>query len=404
MYSVTAGFKTKADDRFEIPQKRFTFKEDITDYTDKLLEMGSYFQKQYEGDNLTAADLTVLLLNDSKEFNFLITTKTNSGKIGKLELGFAGEYINRYRGYLEDVEFFTDKRPKCRMRFSSKAKRAIERTLGSDAFPIDYSAIAYNPADLAWELLTVRAGLDSTASTANVDIDYTSFLDYKSISSDLTFSIRGYFTGQSIAGGLRLIGELTDAVIYGDTDGKIYFRKFIPREESTAYLFTDANADMQKARLEMNRSRIINKAKTWYGYNASTEVWTGSITKENTQSQTDYSLKGREFANTTIWHDTLSSATAFGERLVSRYREPAETMIFTTKQGTQALIHQLGDEIEVTWAQIDFTTKLMKIYGMRGTLTPGIFEITAEDMSALNKNYFILDSSVNGVLDQNVLY
>lgn len=371
----------------------------------KALSLGGFSQRQYEGEELTASDITVECLNDAKEFNFLKTTKTNVGKIGKLELGFDGEYINRYRGYLADVDFYSDaERPKCRMRFTSKAQRAIERSLGSEAFPLDYSASAYNPADLSWDLLTVRAGLDATASTANVDIDYTSWLAYKSICSDLTFSLKAYFTGQSISEALRLIGQLTDAVVYGETDGKIYFRKHVPKAFSSAYLFTDANAHLQQAALGLNRARIINKAKVWHGYNPSTKAWAGSVTKENTTSQMNYSLLGREFDNTSVWHNDLNSATAFGERLVARYNEPIETVTFQTKQGTQAIIHQLGDEITLTWGQMDYAAKLMKIYGIDAELSGGHYSILAEDMSALNKNYFILDSATNGVLDQNILY
>lgn len=404
MYSVSAGFKTAADNPQRIPQKRFTFEEGVTDRSTKLLSMGGFSQRQYEGEELTSSDITVECLNDAKEFNFLKTTKTNIGKIGKLELGFAGEYINRYRGYLTDVDFVSAERPNCSLRFTSKAQRAIERTLGSDAFPLDYSAAAYNPADLAWDLLTVRAGLDATASTANVDIDYTSWQSYKSICADLTFSLKAYFTGQSIAEALRLIGQLTDAVIYGETDGKIYFRKHVPKASSSAYLFTDANAHLQQARLELNRARIINRAKVWHGYNPSTKVWAGSVTKENTTSQTNYSLLGREFDNTAVWHNDLNSATAFGERLVSRYNEPIETVTFETKQGTQAMIHQLGDEIALTWGQMDYAAKLMKIYGIDAELSEGRYTLLAEDMQNLNKSYFILDSALNGVLDRNILY
>lgn len=399
MYSVSANFKSAADDNQRICQKRFTFEEGVTDRTVKLLNMGTFSQKQYEGDELTSSDITVECLNDSKEFNFLISTKTNIGKIGKLELGFDGEWITRYRGYLDEVEFITEDRPKCQMVFVSKAKRAIERSLGSGAFPLDYSTSAWNPADLAWDLLTTRGGLDSTTSTANIDIDYTSWLAYKSICSSLTFSLKGYFTGQSIAEALRLICLLTDAVIYGETDGKYYFKKFIPAESINAYLFTEANTHLQSGQMYLNKKRIINKAKTWYGYNPATGAWGGSVTHEDATSQTNYSLMGREFDNTGVWHADLSSATASGERLVARYSEPVETVTFKTKPGTQAMIHQLGDMIFLTWGQIDYSMRLMRIYGINGNLTDGTYEIIAEDLSLLNKDYLILDSATKGKLD-----
>jgi hypothetical protein len=330
------------------------------------------------------------------------------GVAGALDDGHDGEMITRYSGYLDEVEFITEERAKVRMKFVSRAKRAIERSLGSDAFPLDYTGTAYNPADLVWELLTNRAGLDATASTANVDIDYTSWLEYKTTCDSLQFSFKAFFTGQTISEALRLIGELTDALIYGDTDGKFYFKKFFPHENAyysglSYYSFTEANAHLQAANMIINKSRIINKAKVWYGYDPIGLVWAGSVTYQNSTSQTNYSLLGREFDNAGIWHETVVSAEAFGERLVARYQDPAEQVKFGTKLGTQAMIHQIGDDMKMTWGQVDYADKQMRIYGLGGDLTPGIYEIDAEEISLRELDYFILDSSSNGVLDQNIL-
>lgn len=404
-YSVSAGFKTKADDPQEIPTKKFTFVEGVTDRTTKLLNAGIFNQKQFEGDELTGASLTVEVLNDSKEFNFLITDKKNIGKVGKVELGFDAEFIDRFRGTLEDVEFFTDQeRPKVRLSFSSRTQKLIDTPMGSDAFAVDFSADPWNPADLAWEILTTKAGLDNTASTANVDIDYQSFLDYKQICIDLGFSLRANFTGESVAGAMRVIGELTDALIYGETDGKVRMIKFIPQEAESPYLFTDANAHLQRAELFFNRDRLRNRAKVFHGYVVSTKTFAGSVTFNNATSQTDFGLKGREFARTDVWHDTDVSANAFAERYVDRYSEPVETARFQTKRGTQALLHQLGDNINLTWGQVDYTAKLMRIYGIVGDLAEDAYEILAEDMKNLNADFLILDSITQGELDTNILY
>jgi len=404
-YSVSAGFKTKADDPQEIPTKKFTFIEGVTDRTDKLLSLGVFNQKQFEGDELTGASLTVEALNDSKEFNFLIADKTNVGKIGKVELGFDAEFIDRFRGTLEEPEFFTDQeRPKVRMVFSARTQKLIDTTMGSNAFAVDFSAVAWNPADLAWEILTTKAGLDATASTANVDIDYQSFLDYKQICTELGFSLRANFTGESVAGAMRVIGELTDALIYGETDGKVRMVKFIPEEAATPYLFTDANAHLQFANMFFNKDRLRNRVKVWHGFVVATKTWAGSVTFDNATSQTNFGLKGREFARTDVWHDSVASANAFAERYVDRYSEPVETTRFQTKRGTQALIHQLGDNINLTWGQVDYAAKLMRIYGIVGDLSDDSYEILAEDIKNLNSNFFILDSATNGELDTNVLF
>lgn len=402
MYSVSANFKTKIDDPQTIEQRRFTF--DGTDYSTKLIEMGGFQLVVREGEAPPAADLTVTVLNDAEEWDFLRTTKTNIGKTGKLEIGIDGEYISRFAGKLERVELVTEERPKARLVFVGRIQQTLDRTIGSSATPVNYTSAAWNPADLAWDILTVHAGLDATASTANVDIDYTNWLDFKSKCADLGFVLKAQFTGQSVAEGLRLIGELTDSLIFGETDGKVHFRKYLP-EEATPYLFSDAVADFQRAQVYFDRRRIINRAEVYHGYTPGAGTWAGSVTKENTTSQTNYGLYRAVFDSANAWHSTSASAGNFGERLVDRYTEPTETIQFNVKRGTQAPIHQLGDAILVTWGHLNYSSKLMRIYGMQAQdLTNGLYQIEAEDLATLNKNFFILDSATNGVLDSNVLY
>ena len=380
-----------------------------TDYTDNTKSMGRFSQKQYEGDSPNSASLTVELNNDAKNFNFLMTNKTNIGNPGRVRAGFdvsGVEYIDRFIGYLDEVRFESTDRPKCRMVFGGRIQRTLERKIGSSGSEIDYYTAPRNPADLAWDILTVHGGLDSTATTTNPDIDYTSFLAYQSICTDLTFSLRAKFTGQSVAEGMRLIGQLTDAIIFGETDGKIYFRKFTPEESATPYLFTDASAHLDRAEIFFNKDRLWNQAIVWWGYNQSTDDWLsgGSDTKNNATSQSNFGIFQKTFDGKTVWHDNAISAGTFGERYVARYSEPMETVKFKTKRGTQALIHQMGDNINLTWAQMGYSTKLMRIYGIVGDLTRDVYEILAEDMKNLNANYFILDSQTNGKLDQNVLF
>lgn len=306
--------------------------------------------------------------------------------------GNDGELIDRYRGYLEEVEFFTDDRARARLTFSSKAQRAIEREIGSNASPVDYSA-SWSPAALAWELLTTQGGLDATASTANVDIDYSTWLQWATFCDFKLYSLSAYFTGQSIAEGLRLIGQLTDTLIYGETDGKFYFKVFRPQvATSTPYLFTEANAHIENARLFFNKARVINKAVVWYGYIPGGS-WEGSTTRTDGTSQTNYGLLGETFDSTNVWHANYNSADSFAMELIYRYPDPAETVVFTAKRGSQAPLFQLGDPLGLTWSQVDYAAKIMKAYGIRFDLSTQETEFYAEVDNLFNKQFFILDTT-----------
>lgn len=408
MYGVSQDFLDRLDDPHKRTHRLFHLPEGETDYSDMVIDFGQFRIRQYEGENISPADLTLRLKNDSQEFNFLLTDKDNIGKLGLISVGFSdaggGEYISRYRGYLEDVEFDDEARHIVSLVFNSKMQRLIERTIGSAAAPVSYSAQDWNPADLAWELLTVYGGMNAAKDANNPDIDYASYLAYQSISAELGFALRGYFQGQKVSDALRTIGGLTDCLIYGDTDGKIYFRKFIPSLNPVRTVYSDASGDFQTFRMKMDRRRIINRAVVWYGFNPGTNLWQGSAVRENTDSQGQYSLLESVYNSGMVWHATQASASAFGERVVARYHEPVETVAFRTKRGTRSVLQQVGDDIEITHGHLGYSDKLFKIYEISGQISQNEFELVAEDLSALNKNYFILDSSTHGVLDQNILF
>lgn len=408
MYSVSQSFLDRLDDPHKRTHRFFRLPEGGADYSDKVLDFGRLRVRQYEGENISGAALILRLKNDSQEFNFLKTTKENIGKTGVVYTGFpdagAGEYIARYRGFLEEVEFSDEERHVVNLIFNSKTQRAIERTIGSAPAPVSYTSQNWNPADLAWELLSVYGGMNPSKDVNNQDIDYNSYLAFKSISTELAFFLNGYFQGQTVSDALRLIGALTDCLIYGDTDGKIYFRKFIPSSNPVRTSYTDADGDFQAMRMRMDRRRLINKAVVWYGYNPITDLWVGSVTHENADSQTKYSLLEKQFDSDVVWHSNQLSASAFGERLIARYLEPLETVTFDTKRGTRSLIQQIGDDLEITHSHLGYTDKLFKLYEISGEISRNRFELVAEDLTSLNKNYFILDSSTNGVLDQNILF
>ncbi len=408
MISSTPAFRAAADDPQRKPAKRFTFPEDVTNRTDKMISIGSFRQEQFEGDPLTAPTIDIELINDSKEFNFLITDKQSQiGIAAKIEIGFDGEWINRFRGFFERPNFTSADRPKCGMFFSGRVQATLEKTIGSSASEISYYTNAWNPADMAWDILTVYGNLSTITSTANPDIDYPSWQSFKQICEDLRYSLRANFKGETVAEAMRTIGELVDGIIYGETDGKIYFKREIPNQASSPYLFSDANAHLSQAETYYNKDRLWNQAIVWWGYDPVAGNWIigGSVANNNSSSQSQqWGLHKKDFDGTLVWHENAVSADTFGERYVARYGNLLDVVRFTSKRGTQALLHQIGDVISLTWAQMDFSVKPLKIYGITANLSQDQWEILAEDFPSASQQFFVLDSGTNGILDTNIFY
>ncbi|MDH4164668.1 MAG: hypothetical protein OEW15_18560 [Nitrospirota bacterium] len=403
MITATTDFKNACDDPNRIPEKKIVI--NGTDRSSLVDSIDAIDLRQYEGDDVTAIPLAITLRNNDKTFNAIRTNKPgNFGTVGVVSLGHGADFVDVFSGKLDDVEYHITDQHRATLTFAHKLKACVERTLGSEAYPITYTDM--NPADLSWELLVTRGGLDATAGAGNPDIDYAYWLDYKTICTELGFVLSAEFKGQSIAEALRLIGYLTDALIFPDPTGKAMHRKLLPREDTTYYTFTDANAHLQGTTLRCNRSRVINKMKAWYGYNPATQTWAGSVTKENATSQANYGLLGREADSTAVYHANLLSATAWAERMVGRYTDPADTLEFRTKRGTQAPLFQIGDIPQITCDAHDLSAQKMQVYGINHQPWDAEGEVTllVEDLGQLNQLFFIADSLTNGIADLCVAY
>ena len=86
------------------------------------------------------------------------------------------EWLDILTGWADDPEFLE---ALVNLPIRDKFAGLLEKELGSKEAPLNYYSISYNPADLTWDILTTQGGRDPTASTANTDIDYTSWSTWK---------------------------------------------------------------------------------------------------------------------------------------------------------------------------------------------------------------------------------
>jgi hypothetical protein len=272
--------------------------------------------------------------------------------------------------------------------------------IGSASYTADNSVIqslnyfhtSYNPADLAWELLTVYGGLDTTASSANTDIDYDLWVAWKSYCTTFQYLIQGYFTNETIEEILNKIARITDSMIYVTGAGKIGFRIFI--EDTTSPMDITRDDLLEFPRVFIDSSELINYLTVYYGYNPANQIWTSSHIAQNSQSQTDFGLFTLQEKDVVIWHAGYYSAEAYVVKKLDREREPVgKTECLLPLKGFTTGV---GRGLDITEAFRGFVNKGLRIEVERGEIEKG--NMNLEGVIVDLKEWLILSDPVFGEL------
>jgi hypothetical protein len=400
MISVSSWFETWMTRQTLNLLRKFTY-DDIHE-TERVQDFGSINRGS---DAIVSGGTSLVLINTDKYWNKFIDDKSNLRRTAKLQLGMAasittiarsgiarsaitasgvvtlkpgstteslvhvprgGEWLDILTSWADDPEF---SEALVNLSLRDKSAGLLEKELGSDEAPLNYYSSAYNPADLAWDILTVHGGLDSTASIANSDIDYSSWSAWKSDCTTANLSLRARFTGQTIREALELIRGLTNSDIYAAGNGKIKFFRFTQgTPPSETYLFNTDN--FREFSVKLDNEKIINYLKVYYGYDPTTESWTGNYLLEDSVSQSTYGKSSETIENTTVWHDTLASATSYANRRIQVYKNPLEVISLTSfMMGT---ITEVGDIVRIT----------NSFFGYSGDPYFRVFKITNLDLAA----------------------
>lgn len=208
----------------------------------------------------------------------LVTLASGSVVSSEIRVPRSGEWLDILTGWGDDPEFVGSS---VSIAIRDKFAGLFEKALGSKDAPIDYYSSAYNPADLAWDILTTHGDLDSEESSANVDIDYDSWLAWEKDCAEVNLSLSGKFTGQSIREALELIRALTNSDISVDGSGLITFlrrAKGAASDKEQSFDTTNATDFIVK----LDSSKIVNYLEVFYGFQGiSNLVTNGSMEATN---------------------------------------------------------------------------------------------------------------------------
>jgi len=346
--------------------------------------------------NLTSGFASIKLSNTEKTWNIFLSDKTNLGETAQLNFYFHGdtELLPLFTGTIEEAQY---RKAEVTLKIRDKMLPMLEKRIGSGQGPVSYYAADHNPADLVWDILTVYGELDDTASTANTDIDYTSWEQWQTDCDTLSFVLRARFTGHYIKTALLKIAELTNTYIWVGGDGKFHFERPIPPFPPGGLTnFTCSNC--LKIDTSLSKDTLCNKAKCYYGYSPDTDTWAGSYTSEDSSSQTEYGLREDVNEDKVIWHQTEGSAKSYTDRVIDKNKTPFELIDVTSTM--LGYLQQLGDTITITELLKGYNFSPARIIEISSfNLENGTMDFKAREISDEQLAAFYLDDPVYGVLD-----
>ena len=375
MISVSDWFETWMEKQTLNLLRKFTY-DDIHE-TERVEGFGSVSRAS---DAIVSGGTSLALINTDKHWNKFITDKSNLRRTAKLQLGIGientiarsgiarsaitasnlvslasgsvissgilvprgGEWLDILTGWGDDPEFLE---ALVNLSIRDKFAGLLEKELGSKEVPLDYFSSSYNPADLVWAILITHGGLDSTASTANTDIDYTTWSLWKTACTTANLSLKARFIGQSVRKALELIRNLTNSDIYAAGNGKIKFFRFTQgTPPSETYLFdTDKFRDFS---VKLDSEKILNYLKVYYGLNQVLEL----ITNGDMEEENSWTDRGTPTTNARSIEQT--NAGTYSRKIVSEGGVPCvnrKNLIPPPSRNPQSATDFLRKQLMVHW-------------------------------------------------------
>jgi len=258
---VTAGFQ--AGDKITVSGSTSN---DGT-YTVVTVAAGTLTLNASDSLSVEGASALVTILSEPV-FNFFIADRINSlGKPCHLGFYFDGTlgYLYLMTGTVEEVSY---NGATITLSIRDKMAPMLENRIGSGQAPADYytQRDPFNPATIVFNILTAWGGLDSTFSTDNIDINFTSWQAWFDRCTAHSYEVRARFPGMTIQNALLRIGDLTNSFIWVDAEGFFQFTMFEPPYVAGA---GDETFDLDNSidiDIDIDKSTVRNVMNIYYGH------------------------------------------------------------------------------------------------------------------------------------------
>lgn len=244
---------------------------------------------------------------------------------------------------------------KVRLTIQDKFKAFEERIVGTSDAPVDYTGSNHLASDIAWYLCTSFGGLDTTKSTANTDIDYTSFSAWAAIFSGDSVFCEGIFKGVKVTEALRKIAKMTKSAIYQE-ENKLFFQRFVEVDSQSIYIDKSKYINLKT---ETNIKDITNKQYVFAGYDTTSRYHSITVVSSNEPSVNSFGIFENKIQDTSLWYVGSASATNLAERVTVSEGEPYEKV--TAKTALFGAIAQIGDTLYIDDPSIGMDNEVFRV-------------------------------------------
>ena len=326
--------------------KQFTFNNSV--FSDRVVR---FPQVKRAYADVVGKPFSITLENASQLMNDIIQNRTNFRKDGEVAFGYQfnpsfADFGCVGKGFLINADY-TDSTVtlnyKNQMDILSQVFVSTDTTSQQGA---SFVGSNYNPADLTFTILTANsygAGLDGTTSTANTDIEYTSWVDWKNTLGSESIVVQGFFPyGTNYVQALQGIAELTDSAIYVEANNKIYFRRNLVGTNSFSAVLS--GSDIISFIAKGDAYDMCNRYTVPVSFAVQSNAIIGpksTVTRDNTASINSYEVIRKQPTSNLIWYVDTAGAANLGDRIVFRRKEPE--LALEVKTPLKYMQQQLGD-------------------------------------------------------------
>ena len=281
MQSILAALQTEFEKTGSTPERVFKYQG-----VDKSTYVGRWSSITRRADAIVSGNVTLEVSNTDQSWNVILSSPQThiipGATASAIQIGYTAiDFITLFTGKLESADFRNV--DSVSLSFKDKIAYFTEAQIGSSQTPADYCSASgvlvtdfsggttrnwsagRNPADMIWSILVTYGGLDSTESVANVDIDWTTFLAYKTLLNSIGIKIQGYFKGETITTVLQEIKDIAMTTIFSEADGKLYVRYWLGQDNTSVQSYTSAKWK-EVPSVSIDRLNIKNSHVIYYGF------------------------------------------------------------------------------------------------------------------------------------------
>lgn len=274
-----------------------------------------------------------------KDVITLIATDTLINETQSTTVNFKTEELTLFTGYVIDSNYDYDTRSMS-LTMQDRLSLALENKLQSisagQVYPVwtnyyDATGLVKQDehvvSDIVWIILTDYAGLDDTASTANTDIDYTSWSAWAAVvdaGGYAIFDIGVVANGETCSDILMKIARLTESIFWCGGSGKI---KFTQGRAAGGYrLYSDEILGVPDIKVSMEDR--INSITCKWAYMPDDDTWlsdtSGVVQDSDAVGPTDvpYTYNVDIIKDRVVFHNTTVSANAYMALRLARTAAP----------------------------------------------------------------------------------